>query len=295
MRILIIAPTHPNLPDVAREAAAVSNAHPGSRLLQGKVVERDLADAVATCSFDMLWLASHGSPAGVQLSDGVITGEALTAYVAASGASLVFLNTCSSIMLAQLLVDGTPASVVATIQDLPDHVAMRTGLLFANQLAAGSDPRQAYEKSKPGQNHTYIFLQNASPPQGGKKGWDTPTAAPGRKKRGAQAKNTNALKHGFYSRNFQELETKDLDAMLLEGIDDEIYMLRVATRRVMDLATSADDLMTATTTLDTLGAAATRLAGLLKTKRLLSPSAGNDVARSIGEALAAVVKEMQLS
>ena len=111
MRILIVAPTHPDLPDVAREAAAVSNAHPGSRLLQGKVAERDLADAVASCCFDMLWLATHGAAEGLQLSDGLITGEALTAYVAASGAQLVFLNTCASIMLAQLLVDGESRTV----------------------------------------------------------------------------------------------------------------------------------------------------------------------------------------
>jgi hypothetical protein len=163
MRALILAPTNPTLPDVAAEAAAVANAHPGSRLLQGAISEGDIAQAVAPGGFDLFWLATHGNRDGVLLTRETLAASALITYVAASGACTVMLNTCDSIHLAAQIVDSTPASVVATIQDLPDSDAARTGALFAAQLAAHSDPRTAYERSKPGKNRTYVYLANARP------------------------------------------------------------------------------------------------------------------------------------
>lgn len=289
MRILIVAPSHPTLPDIAAEAAAASNAHPGSILLAGKVSEDDIATRACLGGFDMVWLATHGTSEAIQLSGkATLSAEALTTYINASGAGLVLINSCNSVHLAQQLVDSTPASVIATIQDIPDELAMRTGALFAAQLATLGDARAAYERAKPGRNHTYIYLQNA------RTAAITKPAPKTTRKRGAQAGNNNALKHGFYSRHFTAPETADLADMMADGIDDEIAMLRVATRRVMALATDEQDLATACDLLDTLGTASTRLATLLRTKRLLSPAQGNDVARAIGDALTAVVKEMQL-
>lgn len=299
MRILIFnPPTTPRLPSAAREVSKVINAHPGSVLLQGDDVnEQDLADAIEEgiedAGFDMIWLVAHCNQDGLHLPNALITAEALTSYVASSGATLVYLNTCSSIYLAQLIVDATHASVIATIADVPDRVAMRTGLLFAKQLATLDDPRQAYEKSKPGQNRTYVYLQNSHTHPGGKK--ELPETTPGRKKRGAQPGNRNALQHGFYSRQFRIDETNDLDTILTDGLDDEIAMLRVATRRVLELAVDNEDLTTATELLSSLGHASTRLASLLKTKRLIAPDRQHDLTRSISDALAAVVKELQLS
>jgi len=47
------------------------------------------------------------------------------------------------------------------------------------------------------------------------------------KRRGGQPGNVNAVKHGFYSRRFRELEAEDLDAALQNGLGDEIDMMRV--------------------------------------------------------------------
>jgi len=116
----------------------------------------------------------------------------------------------------------------------------------------------------------------------------TPTAK--KKKRGAQPGNLNALSHGFYARAFQPDEVTDLDTLLATGLNDEITMLRVVTRRVLALAQESDDLDKTMNALGALGMASTRLAGLLKTQRLLG-NASNDTTAAIAAAIGAVMQE----
>ena len=53
-------------------------------------------------------------------------------------------------------------------------------------------------------------------------------------KRGAPAGNQNARKHGFYSMVLDEEEQLDFEqATLVEGLDDEIAMLRVRIKSVL--------------------------------------------------------------
>ena len=63
---------------------------------------------------------------------------------------------------------------------------------------------------------------------------------------------------------------------------------------MLSLANDAEDLDTVTNLLGSLGVAATRLSGLLKTQRLLSGDQ-NAAAAAITEAIAAVVKEFCLA
>ena len=49
-------------------------------------------------------------------------------------------------------------------------------------------------------------------------------------KRGA-AGNFNALKHGFYSRSFKDMENSDLEAIVAQELESEIAMLLVVVRR----------------------------------------------------------------
>ena len=111
-----------------------------------------------------------------------------------------------------------------------------------------------------------------------------------RKKRGAQPRNLNALRHGFYSEQFKNGEVTDLDALISEGLTDEINMLRVITRRVMELANDVEKLDTAVEVLGALGLAATRLAGLLKIQKILGTDDG-EVTAAISEALTEILKE----
>ena len=109
-----------------------------------------------------------------------------------------------------------------------------------------------------------------------------------RRKRGAQPGNVNAWKHGFYSRRFRALELNDLEAVLQDSLDDEIALLRVMIRRVFEFADQeAASLEDWSTALSTLGAASTRLAGLIRTQHLAS--GGSDsledvLAKALGEA-----------
>jgi len=159
MSVLMIAPSRPDLPNVATEAAAVVNSL-GGKLLQGTVAERDVRDACSDGSFDGIWFATHTICDRVLLSEDALSEAALVAYVAASGVSWCFLNTCQSIALGQRLIDETPADVICTVSANPDPDAMRTGVLFARQLALLGDPRAAYERSKPGGNRLYVYLEN---------------------------------------------------------------------------------------------------------------------------------------
>jgi hypothetical protein len=86
---------------------------------------------------------------------------------------------------------------------------------------------------------------------------------------GAQPGNLNALKHGFYSRRFSDMERLDLEALMEDGLDSEIAMLRVATRRVFDLANGVESLEKASELLGTLSMAAGKLSGMLRVRALL--------------------------
>ena len=54
--------------------------------------------------------------------------------------------------------------------------------------------------------------------------------------RGAQPANTNALKHGFYSRHFRKSDLTDLDTHQFTGLTDEATLLRIFMRRVIEAA-----------------------------------------------------------
>jgi hypothetical protein len=159
MSVLMIAPTRSDLPNVAIEAAAVVNAL-GGKLVQGPVTERDVRDAASAGTYDGIWFATHCDGNHVLLSEGSLSEATLVAYVAASGASWCFLNTCQSIALGKRLIDQTQADVICTITSTPDGEAMRTGVLFARQLSLLGDAREAYERSKPGDDRNYLYLDN---------------------------------------------------------------------------------------------------------------------------------------
>jgi hypothetical protein len=104
------------------------------------------------------------------------------------------------------------------------------------------------------------------------------------RRRGAQPGNTNALKHGFYSRQLQETSQGNT-------LDEEISMLRTVIRRVFDHLQEDDlGLGTLSKALDTLGSASTRLARLLRAKKELdNASVEND---AFAQALDEVVREL---
>lgn len=160
MTVLVIAPYRADLPNVSTEAAAVVNAL-GGQIIQGPVTEREVRDAASTGRFDGIWFATHSNCDRLWLAgDESLSESSLVAYVAASGASWCFINTCQSIGLGQRIIDETQADVICTVAAAPDPDAMRTGVLFARQLQLLGNVRDAYERSKPGGNRLYVYLEN---------------------------------------------------------------------------------------------------------------------------------------
>jgi hypothetical protein len=93
------------------------------------------------------------------------------------------------------------------------------------------------------------------------------------RKRGGQPGNLNALKHGFYSKHFQKSELKDLEE--IGDLQEEIQMLRVVTRRLLEAARECKDVEELSNLLDTLGLASTRVGGLMRTKKYLGKGIDN--------------------
>ncbi len=163
MHILLVAPAT-GLTYAAEEVQAIVNtAGLSVRLLQGNVNERDVIEALRQRTYDCLWLATHGNRDGVLLSgSAILSTSALTALVRSHAIPFVFLNTCESLQTAMQINQEAQADVVATVMEVPDAEAYRTGALLAYHLGRGEQTREAYEASKPGNNRTYVYLNKAT-------------------------------------------------------------------------------------------------------------------------------------
>lgn len=163
MRILLVSPAT-GLAYAAEEVQAVVNTSGLSvRLLQGTVSERDIIEALRQQRYDCLWLATHGNRDGVLLSNqAMLSTSALTALVRSHAIPFVFLNTCDGINTAMQVNQEAQADVIATVMEVPDTEAYRTGALLAYHLGNGDATRDAYEASKPGSNRTYVYLSRGT-------------------------------------------------------------------------------------------------------------------------------------
>ena len=114
-----------------------------------------------------------------------------------------------------------------------------------------------------------------------------------RRRRGAQPGNTNTVKTGFYSKRFKGTELDDLELELREGLVDEIGLMRVMMRRVLDAAegeTSKSDL---SETLTTLGTSSTRVALLIRAQHQINDHQ-TDIANLIMDAIEEVANAKHL-
>ncbi len=112
-----------------------------------------------------------------------------------------------------------------------------------------------------------------------------------RKKKGAQPGNLNAYKHGFYSEHFKSEEIRDLDAYLSNGLGDEIALMRVSAKRILELANTKDlAVEDQISILNAIGLATTRLAGLLRIKNILGTE-GSESSNAISDALNEALKD----
>lgn len=157
---LVIAPDHPNLPNVLAEVAAIDRHHDVVKLT-GVVRDADIVRAIQEGPYDFIWWATHGDYSGVLLSDGPLSIAGVGQYTRASGAELGVLNTCASENIALAIVAGGKADMICTIADVNDPDAMRFGILLAAGLAQlhpdALDFRAVYDQVAPsGGAYRYI-------------------------------------------------------------------------------------------------------------------------------------------
>ena len=158
MRVLLVAP-RTDLLLVDEEVQDILSSGLEVTPMLGTVTQAELTRALRTDPYDVLWLATHGSNAGVVLSDGPLSASALAALVR-DRITTVVLNSCESLMVAQQIQNETAAEVVATVTPVPDADAYRTGSLFADWLGRTGDVAVAFQRSRPGGNRIYVHLAN---------------------------------------------------------------------------------------------------------------------------------------
>jgi hypothetical protein len=98
-----------------------------------------------------------------------------------------------------------------------------------------------------------------------------------KKKKRTPRGNTNALKQGFYIKVLDEAEQLDFESATgLEGIDDEIALLRVKIKSVLEKDPENVKLIMQATKI---------LAGLVKTKYRITKEQGQGLTEAIGNVL----------
>jgi hypothetical protein len=112
--------------------------------------------------------------------------------------------------------------------------------------------------------------------------------------RGGQPGNTNALKHGIYSRSFNDMDISDLAMDETEKLQSEIDMLRVAISKVFACMAECSDPEELRSHLEVLAMAALKVAVLMKVQRYLEENRSKLV-DTINQTILEVSKEMNLT
>jgi hypothetical protein len=123
---------------------------------------------------------------------------------------------------------------------------------------------------------------------------DQPPSLP-KPRRGAPRGNKNALKHGFYARNFDKIDLADLKTVSFDGLNDEITMLRVFMRRLTERFQSTEDLSAALAVVRALSIASFSLARLVHLQCTMAPSASDKLYQAIEQILPELQQERPAS
>ena len=118
---------------------------------------------------------------------------------------------------------------------------------------------------------------------------DTPPAVSPRRRRGAPLRNLNALKHGFYARRYRQADLEDLADCKFTGLKEEMTMLRVFMRGVIEQSSSVGSLEESIEVLRVLAVAAASLTRMARTQKFLDGS--GQTIEGLSELLAEVTKE----
>ena len=120
---------------------------------------------------------------------------------------------------------------------------------------------------------------------------------PAKRKRGGQPGNTNAFKHGFYTKNFSLAERRGLETVKGVVLGDEIALLRVLIRRFAEQIQSSQDVAPSESAqhLAVVSEAMLRLASLLRTDHMLGGVQSSTFFEQLSLALEEIADENALN
>ncbi|MDW7755986.1 MAG: hypothetical protein SCH68_12565 [Brevefilum sp.] len=124
-----------------------------------------------------------------------------------------------------------------------------------------------------------------------------PAKGTGKRKRGAQPGNTNAYKHGFYTKNFSLAERRGLQAANGVVLGDEIALLRVLIRRFAEQIQASQGIAPSESAqhLAVVSEAMLRLASLLRTDHMLGGAQSSTFIKQLSLVLEEITDENALN
>jgi len=113
-------------------------------------------------------------------------------------------------------------------------------------------------------------------------------------KRGAPLGNTNAIKHGFYSRQLKKARLSGDDPSNLIDLKEEIFLLRLFIRHLLDLGLQTKGYQEGIHILRTLSLGVSSLSRLIRIQHWISPIE-DEKSQAIQEALKRVHEQWNIT
>lgn len=163
MKVLLVAPSNKDLPNVNVEIQEVLRSGLDVTPLLGNVTAVDLLREIRAGDYDVLWLATHGDNHNIHLSSGVLLPATELVPQVRGRFRLVVLNTCNGLGAAQMLQEEANVGVICALTSVDDSIAYKFGVLLATALVEQSSIAEAYLSSKAGHNTNYLYLPALRP------------------------------------------------------------------------------------------------------------------------------------
>lgn len=138
-------------------------------------------------------------------------------------------------------------------KDILSLPAFRTALNYSLEIAGGKIPLDPWLGFLPPATNSPEEKEAAAAPDG-------------KKHPGAPLGNNNAYKHGFYARRLPGSHVAGLEYTGMRSLEDEITVLRIFIRRVVDLGGSTEDLSQAINLLRIISLATMGINRLMRTQ-----------------------------
>lgn len=157
MRVFLVAPDS-GFVETSEQVQEVIHALRPEEALMGAVAGAEVMRGLRAATYDVIWFIAHGSEAGVELSDGPLSGDVLAQFLRTQAPALVYLNTCASMLVAVNLHDALRVPVICSVGQVEARAALYAGAQLAHCLAQGMDVTAAFEASRPAHDTTYRLI-----------------------------------------------------------------------------------------------------------------------------------------